>query len=190
MKKPRQGKRSGPTIIDVAREAQVGVMTVSRVINNYKTVRPTTYAKVMKAIAKVGYRPNDAARMLKGMKARTIGLIIPDLSDFFSSCFHAVQSVAIRHDYQTLVVATGRSASVEDQQLQSIGSHRIAGLILVSSGGDVRQLQALRPRSAAKPRINSTPTARLSGTSPLPSWKGSRANAPSRSARGRRCTGA
>ena len=145
MKKPRKGKRSnGPTIIDVAREAQVGVMTVSRVINNYKTVRPATYAKVMKAIAKVGYRPNDAARMLKGMKARTIGLIIPDLSDFFSSCFHAVQSVAIRHDYQTLVVATGRSASVEDQQLQSIGSHRIAGLILVSSGGDVRQLQALQ----------------------------------------------
>ena len=145
MKKPRKGKRSnGPTIIDVAREAQVGVMTVSRVINNYKTVRPATYAKVMKAIAKVGYKPNDAARMLKGMRARTIGLIIPDLSDFFSSCFHAVQSVAIRHDYQTLVVATGRSASVEDQQLQSIGNHRIAGLILVSSGGDVRQLQTLQ----------------------------------------------
>jgi len=145
VKKPRKGKRSnGPTIIDVAREAQVGVMTVSRVINNYKTVRPATYAKVMKAIAKVGYKPNDAARMLKGMRARTIGLIIPDLSDFFSSCFHAVQSVAIRHDYQTLVVATGRSASVEDQQLQSIGNHRIAGLILVSSGGDVRQLQALQ----------------------------------------------
>jgi LacI family transcriptional regulator len=145
VKKTREGKRSKrPTIIDVAREARVGVMTVSRVINNYKTVRPATHAKVMKAIAKVGYRPNDAARMLKGMRARTIGLIIPDLSDFFSSCFHAVQSVAIRHDYQTLVVATGRSPLVEDQQLQSIGSHRIAGLILVSSGGDVRQLQALQ----------------------------------------------
>ena len=145
VKKTRQGKRSTrPTIVDVAREAKVGVMTVSRVINNYKTVRPGTYAKVMKAIAKVGYKPNDAARMLKGMRARTIGLIIPDLSDFFSSCFHAVQDVAIRHDYQTLVVATGRSASVEEQQLQSIGSHRIAGLILVSSGGDVRQLQALQ----------------------------------------------
>src|SRR5579859_484061 len=135
VKKARQGKRSkGPTIVDVAREAHVGVMTVSRVINNYKTVRPATYAKVMKAIAKVGYRPNDAARILKGMRSRTIGFIIPDLSDFFSSCFHSVQSIAIRHDYQTLVVATGRSASVEDQQLQSIGSHRIAGLILVSSG--------------------------------------------------------
>jgi LacI family transcriptional regulator len=139
------GKRSRrPTIIDVAREARVGVMTVSRVINNYKTVRPSTYTKVMSAIDKVGYKPNDAARILKGMRARTIGLIIPDLSDFFSSCFHTVQSVAISHDYQTVVVATGRNAVVEDQQLESLGNRRISGLIIVTSGGDVRQLHSLQ----------------------------------------------
>jgi LacI family transcriptional regulator len=145
MNDPGAGKRSRrPTIIDVAREAHVGVMTVSRVINHYKTVRPSTQAKVMSAIARVGYRPNDAARILKGMRARTIGFIIPDLSDFFSSCFHAVQDVAIAHNYQTLVVATGRDAAVESQQIESIGDRRIAGLIIVTSGGDPRPLQALQ----------------------------------------------
>jgi LacI family transcriptional regulator len=114
------------------------------VINNYETVKPVTRAKVMGAIAKVGYRPNDAARMLKGMPARMIGFIVPDLSDFFSSCFHAAQKVAMQHDYQTMVVATGRSAAVENRQLESLGNHRIAGLLIVTSGGDIRQLQLLR----------------------------------------------
>ena len=130
-----------PTIIDVAREAKVGVMSVSRVINNHPSVKLSTRAKVMKAIAKIGYSPNDAARMLKGRTGRTIALVVPDLSDFFSSCFHAVQEVARHHDYQTLVVATDRSAAVEDQQLESIQNHRVAGLLIVTSGGDGRRLR-------------------------------------------------
>src|ERR1700688_713711 len=132
-----------PTIIDVAKEANVGVMSVSRVINNHPSVKHSTRAKVMKAIARIGYSPNDAARMLKGHRGRTIGLVVPDLSDFYASCFHAVQEVAIRHDYQTLVVATGKSALVESQQLESIRG-RIAGLILVTSGIHGERLTSLQ----------------------------------------------
>jgi LacI family transcriptional regulator len=141
-KKSRIGKP--PTIIDVAREAKVGVMSVSRMINNHPSVKASTRAKIMKAIAKSGYTPNDAARMLKGRTSRTIGLVVPDLSDFFSSFFHAVQDVAIRHNYQTVVVATGKSAAVEEAQLESIQKHQIAGLLIVTSGSDGRRLQMLQ----------------------------------------------
>ncbi|MFP5227340.1 MAG: LacI family DNA-binding transcriptional regulator, partial [Acidobacteriota bacterium] len=75
--------RKPPTMIDVAREASVGVMTVSRVINHHPSVKASTRAKVMRAIARVGYVQNDAARMLKGGRARTIGLVVPDLTDYF-----------------------------------------------------------------------------------------------------------
>jgi LacI family transcriptional regulator len=127
MKSLRARRRARPpTIVDVAREAKVGVMSVSRVINNHPSVKLSRRAKVMQAIAKIGYSPNDAVRILKGRMGRTIALVVPDLSDFFSSCFYAVQEVARRHDYQTLVVATGRSAAIEDQQLESI-HHRVAG---------------------------------------------------------------
>jgi LacI family transcriptional regulator len=143
--KTARARRRGrpPTIIDVAREAKVGVMSVSRVINNHPSVKLSTRAKVMKAIARIGYSPNDAARMLKGRRGRTIGLVVPDLSDFFSSCFHAVQEVAIRHDYQTLVVATGRSVAVEEQQLESI-QNRVAGLLIVTSGSDGSRLKMIQ----------------------------------------------
>jgi LacI family transcriptional regulator len=145
MAMPRTARHDRPpTIVDVADEAKVGVMSVSRVINNHPSVKASTRAKVMKAIAKTGYSPNDAARMLKGRTGRTIGLVVPDLSDFFSSCFHAVQEVAIRHDYQTLVVATGRSVAVEETQLESIQKHRIAGLLIVTSGSDGRRLKLLQ----------------------------------------------
>jgi LacI family transcriptional regulator len=119
-------------------------MSVSRVINNHPSIKHSTRSKVMKAIARIGYAPNDAARMLKGRRGRTIGLVVPDLSDFFSSCFHAVQEIAIRHGYQTLVVATGRSVAVEDQQLESIQNHRIAGLLIVSSGSDGTRLKMIQ----------------------------------------------
>lgn len=121
-------------------------MSVSRVINNHPSVKSSTRSKVMKAIAKTGYLPNDAARMLKGRTARTIGLVVPDLSDFFASCFHAVQAVAMQHEYHTLVVATGKSVTVEDQQLESILNHRIAGLLIVTSGSDGTRLKALQDR--------------------------------------------
>jgi len=140
-----KAKRSSrpPTIIDVANEAKVGVMSVSRVINNHPSVKSSTRAKILKAIAKTGYSPNDAARMLKGRAALTIGLVVPDLSDFFASCFHAVQDVAIRNDYQTMVVATGKSPAVEDAQLDAIQKHRVAGLLIVTSGSDGKHLKML-----------------------------------------------
>src|ERR1700691_298906 len=145
MKTPRaRGRGRPPTIIDVAKEAKVGVMSVSRVLNNHPSVKHSTRSRVLKAVAKIGYSPNDAARMLKGRRGRTIGLVVPDLSDFFSSCFHAVQEVAIRHHYQTLVVATGRSEAVEDQQLESIQNHRVAGLLIVTSGSDGRRLRMIQ----------------------------------------------
>jgi LacI family transcriptional regulator len=144
MKTPGARRRGRPpTIIDVAREAKVGVMSVSRVLNDHPSVKHSTRTKVMKAIARIGYSPNDAARMLKGRRGRTIGLIVPDLSDFFSSCFHAIQEVAIRHDYQTVVVATGRSVAVEEQQLESI-QNRVAGLLMVSSGSDGTRLKMIQ----------------------------------------------
>ena len=132
-----------PTIIDVAREASVGVMTVSRVINHHPSVKASTRAKVVSAIARVGYVQNDAARMLKGRRARTIGLIVPDLTDFFAACFQAVQEIAMQHGYQTLVVATGKRSEVESQQLDSLDNQRPSGLILVSCGPDTQRISRI-----------------------------------------------
>ncbi|MGQ0437983.1 LacI family DNA-binding transcriptional regulator, partial [Bacillus sp. B-TM1] len=52
------------TIYDVAREANVSMATVSRVVNGNPNVKPTTRKKVLEAIDRLGYRPNAVARGL------------------------------------------------------------------------------------------------------------------------------
>jgi DNA-binding LacI/PurR family transcriptional regulator len=62
---------------DVARLAGVSHQTVSRVLNDHPRVAPETRARVLAAIAEVGYRRNSAARALVTSRSGTIGLLTP-----------------------------------------------------------------------------------------------------------------
>jgi LacI family transcriptional regulator len=137
-----------PTIADVARESGVGTMTVSRVVNGAKLVSTATAARVRAAIEKLGYEPNEAARVLKGRAPRTIGLIVPDLADtFFSICAHAVQQMAAKHGYMTLLLASERDEDSEAKELAMMKSRNIAGILIVPSNARcIAQLRELRAR--------------------------------------------
>jgi len=64
--KRRQSRIREATVSDVAREAGVSAMTVSRVVNRKGNVKQATIDKIQEAIAKVDYRPNIGARRLSG----------------------------------------------------------------------------------------------------------------------------
>jgi LacI family transcriptional regulator len=63
------------TIIDVAEHAGVSIKTVSRVINDVKTVKPQVRERVMRAIEKLDYHPNPSARGLGGNRSYLLGLL-------------------------------------------------------------------------------------------------------------------
>lgn len=131
-KEKKQRPRSKTTISDVAREAGVAQMTVSRVVNGGNYVSAEVRERVQKAIAKLGYQPNEAARILKGQRARTIGLIMPTLADsFFSSCAHAVQEVASRQGYTTLIQTSNSHAEVETHEIDMMIARNVSGLLLI-----------------------------------------------------------
>lgn len=71
-----------PGMMDVAREAGVSHITVSRVVNGHPSVRPETRTRVEAAIQKLGYRRNSVARALKSRRSSTIGVVIVG-SDLF-----------------------------------------------------------------------------------------------------------
>jgi LacI family transcriptional regulator len=136
-----QDKKRTPTMREVAKLAHVGLMTVSRVLNNHPSVRQTTRKRVESAIAQLGYQQNEAARMMKGQRAKMIGLVVPDLSDqFFAACAHTIQQIAREQGYMTLVVSSERDAELELQQAQLMATRMFSGLLIVSSArvGDVR----------------------------------------------------
>jgi LacI family transcriptional regulator len=130
----KKTEKRNPTIREVAKLARVGVMTVSRVINNHPSVRPSTRKRVEGAVVQLGYRQNEAARLLKGGRAKIIGLIVPDLSDaFFASCAHTVQHLARASGYMTLVASSERDAELEVQEAELMASRMISGLLIVTS---------------------------------------------------------
>jgi LacI family transcriptional regulator len=137
-----------PTIADVARECGVGSMTVSRVMNGKKHVSAAMTKRVRAAIVKLGYEPNEAARILKGQAPRTIGLIVPDLADpFFSTCAHAIQQLAAKQGYMTLLFACEGQKNTEAEELAMMKSRNIAGILIVPSNvSSDHELKELRRR--------------------------------------------
>jgi len=92
--KERARRSRSPTIIDVAAQAGVSPMTVSRVINGRASVDPTTRASVQDAIDALGYTPNLAARSLVTSTELKIGVIYANpsaafMSDFLTGVFEA-----------------------------------------------------------------------------------------------------
>ena len=75
------------TIKDVARRANVGIATVSRMLNNTGYVSDEARLRIDQAIQELNYIPNERARNLSMKKSRCIGVIIPDLQTPFYSAF-------------------------------------------------------------------------------------------------------
>jgi len=71
-------KPKKPNIYNVAALAGVSHQTVSRVINNHHSIRPETRQRVERAMAKLGYTPNPAARSLVTSRSRIIGMLVAD----------------------------------------------------------------------------------------------------------------
>ena len=92
------------TIYDVAREANVSMATVSRVVNGNPNVKPTTRKKVLEAIDRLGYRPNAVARGLASKKTTTVGVIIPDISNtFYAELARGIEDIATMYKYNIIL---------------------------------------------------------------------------------------
>jgi len=93
-------------IYDVAKLAGVSHQTVSRVLNNHHSLKPATRVKVEKAIKKLDYRPNQAARQLVTSKSRMIGLLVVG-SDLYgpSSMLNAMEREAWSAGYSAISIS-------------------------------------------------------------------------------------
>ncbi|HUY80753.1 MAG TPA: LacI family DNA-binding transcriptional regulator [Acidobacteriaceae bacterium] len=130
-------KEKRPTLSEVAAVAGVGTTTVSRVINGGQRVDPRTLARVQSAIDALGFMPNQAARILKGDRTRTIGLIIPSIADpFFAACAEAAQGVARAHGSLLIVTTTQNDPRAELESVNVLMSHSADGLILAPSNSE------------------------------------------------------
>ena len=93
---PEPGRGRAPNIRDVARLAGVSYQTVSRVLNDHPSIRPSTRDRVLEVIAEIGYRPNPAARALVTSRSRTIGVLTSQSSQYGPATSIAAIEIAAR----------------------------------------------------------------------------------------------
>ncbi len=131
------------TIRDVAEEAGVSHMTVSRVLNNKGKISAGTRQKVLAAIEKLNFRPSRTARNLATRRAHAIGLIVPDIANpFFGEIANGVQEAAQGKDYHVFLATTGWDPQEERKLLYSLASYPVDGIILCSARGSDDELRA------------------------------------------------
>lgn len=125
-------RKNRPTLHDVAKAAGVGTTTVSRVINGGHYVGAEMLARIQRVMAELGYQPNVAARSLKSERSRTIGLIIPFITDpFFAQFAEVAEAYARRQDYVVILLTSKDKEQLELEDIQIFERHRVDGLLLV-----------------------------------------------------------
>lgn len=122
------------TIRDVAKHAGVSIATVSRVINKNGYVNKETEQQVKKSIKELNYKPNAVARSLFKKKSKSIGLIIPDITNpFFPELARAVEDVANKNDYTLLLYNSDEDPRKEKKYLEDAKQKYIDGIILATN---------------------------------------------------------
>jgi len=143
------------TMADVAHEAGVSTMTVSRVVNNKGEVSPATRQRVLDVIERLRYRPSGIARGLATRRTRTLGLVIPDVANpFFSDVTRGAEHVAYAQGYNVFLCNTEEDPQRELAVLRSLEEKRVDGVVLCSSRLDDDELRQVVSRHSAVVLVN------------------------------------
>ncbi len=121
------------TIYDVAREANVSMATVSRVVNGNPNVKPATRKKVLEVIERLEYRPNAVARGLASKKTTTVGVIIPDIANiFYAELARGIEDIATMYKYNIILSNSDQNVNKELHLLNTMLGKQVDGLIVMS----------------------------------------------------------
>ncbi|MFI7614583.1 LacI family DNA-binding transcriptional regulator [Nonomuraea terrae] len=139
--RPELGDRPAPrrpTMADVARHAGVSLKTVSRVVNREPHVRATLRRRVQAAISALGYRRNEAAaRLARGATVLTLGLVMENLANEFSSRLAAaVEAAAAAHEALVVFGSYEERPGKERVLIESMYARGVDCLIVVPSAAD------------------------------------------------------
>ena len=124
-----------PTLVDIARETNTSVSTVSRVLAGgviANRISKETRERVQLAATRLGYRPNLVARTLRTRRSNTIALLVSDIANpFYAQIASLIEQRLHQHGYSLMLCNSGENPTREVEYLQLLNQKAIDGLILV-----------------------------------------------------------
>ncbi len=124
------------TIYDVAKEAGVSLATVSRVINGSNVVKPATRDKVLEAIQRLDFKPNQVARGLATSKTTTIAIVFPQsLFAHVKDMIGGIGDTSRSLDYNVTIYTTDEigDGNPIESIIEKIVSSRADGVVLFNN---------------------------------------------------------
>lgn len=141
------------TIYEVAKESGVSVTTVSRVLNDSPLVSEKTRKKVLDVVRTNQYTPNAIARAMTSKQTKSIGVILPDITNpYFSSLFMEIERFTTMYEYSTVLCNTmyvgsslqqGRGEPdeiAESKYIEMLLEKRVEGIIIIGGRLDCEEV--------------------------------------------------
>lgn len=136
---------SKASIKDVARLAGVSTATVSRSLNEPRRVSRLTLESVRNAVDQLGYTPHFGGRALASNKSNTIGALIPTMDNaIFARGLQALQETLAEAGVTLLIATSGYDPLREFEQIQSLLSRGVDGLLLIGTARPQRTYSLLK----------------------------------------------
>jgi LacI family transcriptional regulator len=127
-------KKKAPTMRDVARLAEVSVATVSAVANGTAVVSPKRAERVRKAMEALDFHADQIARSLKTGRTRVLGMIVPDVTNpFYPEVIVGAEEISRAAHYSVMLCNANEDPQQEQQQLNTLFSHRVDGVLIACS---------------------------------------------------------
>lgn len=121
----------------IAEIAQVSTATVSHVINGTRFVSDEIKERVCAAMEDVGYYPNLLARGLRNQATKTIGLIIPDIGNFYyTGVSVGVEGVLKENGYHMILSNSYDKTENDIDIIKLYNSLQVDGVVMVPAAGD------------------------------------------------------
>jgi LacI family transcriptional regulator len=138
---------------DVAAAANVSIATVSRALAGIETVNPVLVERVWKAADELGYKPNRLAQALRNQRTRTIGVIVPDLTNpFFPGVLRAIEHSLRAVGLSLLLGDSGNDPAIERDAVETLLAYPVDALV-ISVCDSARSQPVVRRASAKVPVI-------------------------------------
>ncbi|QIL77172.1 LacI family DNA-binding transcriptional regulator [Hymenobacter sp. HDW8] len=134
----------------LAQELKLSVATVSRALNNSKSASQETKARVLAMAQKLNYEPNPHASSLRRHNSKTIGVILPEVTNpFFSLVINGIEEVARDNNYHVLIYLTHDNYQRELAITRLLVGGRIDGVLIsvASTSQNFNHLDLLRQRN-------------------------------------------
>ncbi len=126
-----------PTLQDIADRCGVSVQTASAVLNTKRAglFRPEVRRRIETVAAEIGYEPNRAARMLRGTRTRTIGVVSHSISSLTGlplvDMIASLDQTLHERGFRALQAFCWGEAERMHEHVREMLGHRVEGMILL-----------------------------------------------------------